>query len=314
MKNKVLNENNIIAAAAAICAAVMVAFPEVTESGAKSAIAIWLNSVVPVLLPFFIFADFIKRTADMERLPVRVYPAVMAILSGYPMGAKITGDLVKSGVLSPEKGRHILSYSLVTGPAFILGTIGLFIGSSKAALIVAVAHYLGAVCNGLMWQCKDGTCLERVEKRRNSETFKNNNILDNFTDAILAGFRAMAIVLAYLILFMILAELVENTGILGVLPGTASSSFFKGILEMTMGISALGMCDISIGQKVVLTSFLVSFGGMSVIGQSLSVSGGGWLHFSELLRIKLSHGLLAGIIAAAVIILGNAVFPGEFLV
>ena len=58
MKNKVLNENNIIAAAAAICAAVMVAFPEVTESGAKSAIAIWLNSVVPVLLPFFIFADF----------------------------------------------------------------------------------------------------------------------------------------------------------------------------------------------------------------------------------------------------------------
>ena len=47
----------LIVAAAAGFAAAMVAFPAVTEAGAKSAISIWLNSVVPVLLPFFIFAD-----------------------------------------------------------------------------------------------------------------------------------------------------------------------------------------------------------------------------------------------------------------
>ena len=72
---------NLIVGAAAFYAAVMVAFPEVTEAGSKSAISIWLNSVVPVLLPFFIFADFFKRTADVEKLPVRVYPMVMAFLS-----------------------------------------------------------------------------------------------------------------------------------------------------------------------------------------------------------------------------------------
>ena len=55
------NSKKLILAAAAFFAAAMVVFPSVTESGSKSAIIIWANAIVPVLLPFFIFADFIKR-------------------------------------------------------------------------------------------------------------------------------------------------------------------------------------------------------------------------------------------------------------
>ena len=51
------NSKNLILAAAAFFAAAMVVFPSVTESGSKSAIIIWANAIVPVLLPFFIFAD-----------------------------------------------------------------------------------------------------------------------------------------------------------------------------------------------------------------------------------------------------------------
>ncbi|MBR6585076.1 MAG: hypothetical protein IKK69_05235 [Firmicutes bacterium] len=293
MKKNVLKENNIIAAAAMFFAAVMVAFPAITEAGAKSAISIWLNSVVPVLLPFFIFADFIKRTADMERLPVKVYPLVMAFLSGYPMGAKIVGDMVKQGVLTGSEGRYVLSYSLVTGPAFILGTVGAFLGSSQAAAIVAIGHYAGAVCNGMMWKS------DIVVKSRNITTKqRRENNLDCFTDAILAGFRAMAIILAYLILFMIGADLLEMVGLLDLLPGEHWRSFAKGLIEMTVGTCALGMCNINLRLKTVLTAFIISFGGLSVIGQSLSVSGGGWLGLTELIKIKITHGLLAGTIAA----------------
>ena len=51
------NSKNLILAAAAFFATAMVVFPSVTESGSKSAIIIWANAIVPVLLPFFIFAD-----------------------------------------------------------------------------------------------------------------------------------------------------------------------------------------------------------------------------------------------------------------
>ena len=138
----------MILAAAAFFAAAMVVFPSVTESGSKSAIIIWANAIVPVLLPFFIFADFIKRTGNLQRLPVQLYPLLIAVLSGYPMGAKIVGDLVGDGTLSRARGREVLSYSLVTGPAFLMGTIGAFLGSTRAALIIMLAHYLGALLNG----------------------------------------------------------------------------------------------------------------------------------------------------------------------
>jgi len=281
-------------------AAVMVAFPSVTEAGSKTAISIWLNSVVPVLLPFFIFADFIRRTADPERIPARVYPFIAAFLSGYPMGAKVTGDMVKEGAVSPERGKHILSYSLVTGPAFILGTVGAFFGSSQAAAIVALAHYLGAFCNGLFWRVggskNDNLWLADTHGKR-----KNNNYLDDFTDSILAGFRAMALVLAYIMRFMIGTQLLDSLGLFSLMPGAEWEAFAKGIFEMTIGTNAVGMCNIPLGLKVVMAAFIVSFGGLSVIGQSLSVSGGGWINLIQIVKIKLTHGLIAGIIAAVMV-------------
>lgn len=311
MKRNILNENRIIITVALVFAAAMVAFPAVTETGSKSAISIWLNSIVPVLLPFFIFADFIKRTADMTRIPVRAYPVVMAFLSGYPMGAKIVGDLVKDGILSIREGENVISYSLVTGPAFILGTIGAFLGNTRAAAFVAIAHYLGAACNGLMW--RSGLEHQNIKICRPHRTIvsgqsKNNNILDNFTDAILAGFRAMAIILAYLILFMIAAELLEITGVFGILHGQEWQAAAKGLMEMTIGANHIGMCNISMGFKVVLVSFIISFGGLSVIGQSVSVAAGSGLTLKTILKVKMTHGLFAGVIAAIMIFLESTVF------
>ena len=83
------NRNKLILALVTVFTAAMVLFPQVTEAGSKSAIIIWANSIVPVLLPFFIFSDFIKRTGNLEKLPPRIYSLAVACLSGYPMGARV---------------------------------------------------------------------------------------------------------------------------------------------------------------------------------------------------------------------------------
>ena len=67
---------------------------------------------------------------------------------------------------------------------------------------------------------------------------------------------------------------------------------------MTVGSNMIGICDISIGLKTVLTSFIISFGGLSVIGQSVSMASGSGLGLGTILQIKLTHGLIAGILAA----------------
>ena len=82
MKDRKLIVNKLVVACASFFAFAMVVFPDITEAGSKTAIIIWANSIVPVLLPFFIFSDFIKRTGDLKKLPPRIYPFVMAFLSG----------------------------------------------------------------------------------------------------------------------------------------------------------------------------------------------------------------------------------------
>lgn len=300
MKRKIPN-NNLITAAACFFAVCMVAFPNITESGSKSAIIIWANSIVPILLPFFIFADFIKRVGNPERLPLRIYPFIIAFMSGYPVGAKAVGDLVKSGSLSADRGIAVLSYSLVTGPAFILGTIGAFLGSYRAAFAVAVAHYTAAILNGIFYRCENKERKSVSGKAKKLPTSQRTqaaaNPLESFSAAISSGFKSMAVILAYLIIFMIAIDLLEAAGVFGLLKNEALSSTAKGLLEMTAGSSMLGMCDINLKTKTMLSAFIVSFGGLSVIGQSVSMTAGSGIRPFKIFEIKLTHGLLAGIIA-----------------
>lgn len=307
MRNKKLLLNKIVVSAAACFALAMIIFPEVTEEGAKMAIILWLNAIVPVLLPFFIFSDFIKRSGDLAKLPPRIYPFIMGFLSGYPMGAKVTGDYVREGRLALAEGRAILSYSMVTGPAFILFTVGQFIGSSRAAALVAAAHYAGALVNGFFYrQGKVRTGRKPAAKPKTPRTSittrtpvtpVKSDYMENFTAAILGGFKAMAIILAYLIVFYIGIDLASRAGLFAAIDNKTVCACLKGLLEMTIGTNQVGMCDIGIEYKTVLAAMLVSFGGFSVAGQSASMTRNSGLGLKDILLMKLTHGMLAAIFA-----------------
>ena len=297
MKKKDLNDNLFIAGAI-IFALSMVAFPSVTEAGSKEAIIIWANSIVPVLLPFFIFADFIKRTGVVNRAPQKIYPFIMAFLSGYPMGAKVVGDLVSCRRMSCSEGRFVLSYSLVTGPAFIFGTINSFLGNTKAAIIVAIAHYSGAIINGLLYRkTSEETKFTRNDFEKREFDLESQSRLESFTASIASGFKAMAMILAYLIIFMIGIELISKVGLFSLFSSESASAFAKGLLEMTVGANYVCLANAAMQLKTAMVSFIISFGGLSVVGQSSSMLGGSGINGLDVIKIKFSHGLISGIIS-----------------
>lgn len=291
--SRVTLKEKLIFALTAIFAASMVFFTENTENGTKVAIIIWLNSIVPVLLPFFIFSDFIKRTGMLQILPPQTYSFAAAFLSGYPTGAKIVADYLNGKEITKQEGKYILSYSLVTGPAFIIFTIGEFIGSREGAVIVAIAHYSAAFLNSLAYRVP-------LQKRRKTNTSVTVNYLSGFTNAIFEGFRAMTIILAYLMFFNILINMAGEAGLWRAIGNETLSAVLTGLMEMTVGINAIGMCYISMKFKIILAAFIVSFGGLSVIGQSASIASGSGITFADIVKIKISHGLWAGIVATLI--------------
>ena len=255
----------------------------------------WANSIVPVLLPFFIFSDFIKETGDLHRLSPHVYPFIIAFLSGYPMGAKVVGDYVRNENVNLQQGKYILSYSLVTGPAFIIFTTGNLIGSTKAAVLVAISHYFGAFLNKNFYYTT-----KKVTKKH---TFvpKTLDYMENFSRAIANGFRAMATILAYLMFFTIAINMMDFLGLFSAIDNQLIAATLKGIFEMTLGINYVGLCDAEIKIKTILASALVSFGGFSVIGQSAAMTKNTGIGILDILEIKITHGLIAGILATLLV-------------
>ncbi|MFQ9892980.1 MAG: hypothetical protein ACLRWH_07420 [Emergencia sp.] len=295
---KFFEKNKIVIGGAVLCCLIMVTYPEVTAQASKEAISLWLNAVVPTLLPFFFVANFLKKTGVVGRISPKVYPFAMALLSGYPMGARIAGDGYREGRLSVEQLRWILSYSMITGPAFLIGAVGVeFLGSHGLGIIIAVCHYAGAFLNSLFY---GGVSVigQSVPKRSQRRTDNYYNIL---TDAMLDSFQSIAIILAYIMIFMIATDLIQFSGVLSLLPTAESAAVVKGMLELTVGCNALRMCQSSAAVKAVIASFIVTFGGFSVLGQSMSMLRDCNIRFTEILVMKLSHGVISGILTFAAV-------------
>lgn len=291
---KLIGKNKIVIGGAILCCLIMVAFPEVTATASKEAINLWLNSIVPTLLPFFIVANFLKKTGIVNKISPKVYPFAMALLSGYPMGARITGDYYRDGMIDKDQLKWILSYSMVTGPAFLIGAVGVeFLGSHKLGVILAASHYLSALVNSSFYGL--GTSSKKPVKgktQRRSESYYN--IL---TDAIIDSFRSIAIVLAYIIMFMIATDLLQFSGLLNFAASPEMAAVVKGCLEMTVGCNSLMICGCGDAIKTTLASFMVTFGGLSVAGQSMSMLRNCDIGFGQICKMKLTQGIISGVFA-----------------
>jgi len=101
-------------------------------------LSLWVNSVVPSLLPFFIATNILAKTSVVPFLgkllhkimrPLFNVPGegafalLMGIISGYPMGAKIVSDFKSKGICNDVECERLLSFTNNSGPLFIIGTV-----------------------------------------------------------------------------------------------------------------------------------------------------------------------------------------------
>ena len=116
----------------------LVIVPEVSISACLTGINVWATSILPALFPFFFFtkmlgdlgfityisrcvAPLTKRLFNTSGISSYVY--LMSILSGYPVGAKITSDLYENKIIDLGEAHRIVTFTSTSGPLFILGVM-----------------------------------------------------------------------------------------------------------------------------------------------------------------------------------------------
>lgn len=289
-----LNRKRIWAASllTLICCLLMVIFPTTALFSARKGISLWLGNVLPALLPFFICANFLQNIGVIRFLKSGVFPFAMSVLSGYPMGAKIVGDLKRGGEISLDEAKRLMSFCNTSGPAFMVGAVGAgMLGSGTLGGIIAISHYAGALINGMIYG-------RIIGAESSSSALKpasiDKSMQESFTEAILMSFKSLGIVLAYIVLFMFITDLLHLSGVLSLFEGQALRALIKGFFEMTVGCGAVAECTAITGSvKCILCSFIMAWGGLSVMGQTMSMLSGTGISMGYLFLSKLTHGLFS---------------------
>ena len=135
---------------------------------AKDAFMLWVNNVIPSLLPFFICIDLLKHTSFIKIIGKLLTPIMkplfgvpgsgafaiaMGITSGYPTGAKVSAELYSKNECNKTEAERLLAFTNTSGPLFIIGAVGIgLFQSHQIGLLLLLTHFLASLTVGLIFR------------------------------------------------------------------------------------------------------------------------------------------------------------------
>lgn len=281
---------------------VMLCFPKETLSGASDGLLLWFQIVLPTLLPFFIFTNLLIHTNSIIYISYLCGPilqrlfcvsqngsfAVLAgFLCGYPVGAKVTADLVKTNRISLSEGKYLLSFCNNTSPAFIISYIVMQnIKDESLLLPTLIILYLSPILCSFLFRKYYKITSSRIE----SDNLQNTTLqfrFEIFDFSIMNAFENITKVGGYIILFSILFSLGNKLPITHLLP----------FLEITNGIPCIVNTFTDFNTSYVLLLALSSFGGVCAIAQTNSMLGDSKLSITPYTIEKLITTMVTSLLA-----------------
>lgn len=298
MKYFFSHRNFIPGAFALICIFLLLCFPGAAAEAAGESVETWLKVILPTLLPFSILSGFFLQTGAAGRIFQKIplgrwlgfsehftYVFCMSLVSGYPMGARLTADLYEQKRISSEEAARMVNAASTSGPSFLMAgvAVGMF-RREELAWILLLSHVLSALitarCNGRFPQ-------SRFSSASAIPPMKNPGML--FLSSVGSAVNSMLIILGSMVLFHTLSAAAGEL-MRWILPGNWElfSIIFSGILEFSTGCKAASALELS--QALPLIAFFCGFGSFSVYLQTLALTAKSCILPHRLLRSKFLQG------------------------
>lgn len=295
----------------------------------KSGLALWANSVVPSLFPFFVATELLMHTNIVTQLGnilnrymkplfnIRgegAFAFIMGIISGYPVGAKIATNFRQNNICTKEECERLLSFTNNSGPLFIIGTVGiLMFKNTTIGILLFITHILACFTVGIIfrfWKRKETS--SNFSKPTNFSSSKNKtvsfyNLGEVLAESITSSTSTILLIGGFVVIFSSIISILKTSGTLNILSSLMAPLFhtlnidtafisplLSGFLEITNGINIISniACK-KLSINIIFTAFLLGFGGISVLLQVLSITSKTDLSIKPYLYGKLLHGLLA---------------------
>lgn len=240
---------------------------------------IWFNTLVPSMLPMFIISDILINYNFTKYIPNKIINFIskifnisnnatlivlLSLVSGFPLNAMNIITSYNNNLIAKKEAEHLLLFNHFPNPLFVLNTVGvLYLNNNKYGVIILISTYLSSIILGILVRNKNtltnNNCITKSSK---SQTFT-----EIFSSSIKKSINSLLMISVTVCLFLILSTLIINIFHLN----SYLALGIKGILEMTMGLEHLSKMNISNIFKVILSSSIISFGGLSIHMQVISI-------------------------------------------
>lgn len=282
-------------------------FPQQAVEAASNGLLLWFHTIIPTLLPFIILSSLLIKLNAIPYLTSFIFPlfhklfglskngcyaVLIGFLCGYPMGAKITADLLREEKISALEAQFLLSFCNNVSPMFSLSFI---IQTSlkcpeKTIPVLCILYlppFLYAFCRRRLFF----PCETSFEGKQNEPAAKNQLKSISFSvidSSIMNGFATVTKLGGYIILFSIISMIILTIP----LQGSYLKYALISLTEITCGTQTV--CQSNLPEKLKFLFVLAgsSFGGFSSAAQTNSMITGTGLKIGNYLLSKTGTMLL----------------------
>lgn len=256
---------------------------------------LWFTKMIPALFPFMILSGIMVRLQLTEGFSMVLYPIInplfhirknvcyviiMGFLCGFPMGAKVTYDLLKRDMITQREAEYLLAFCNNIGPVYfcsfvlpLLGrklTLPYLVGMYGLPLLYGIAlRYTKfkdlSIQSVVVGQKNDLTCCSEEQHRL--------SLLEQIDDSIISAIESILLLGGYMVLFN-LCNLIPHVIFENIQNIFSNISFnittqlpviIAPFLEITGGLNLLG------DRFPFITLIMLPFGGLSCIAQTYSI-------------------------------------------
>ncbi|MCX4305791.1 MAG: hypothetical protein OSJ69_08300 [Acetatifactor sp.] len=288
---------------------------------------LWFKKMIPALLPFMILSGVMVRLKLTEKMSMALFPLLgpvyrvrknvvycmmLGFLCGFPMGAKVTSELLERGMLTEKEASYLLAFCNNIGPVYFCSFVLPLLGR-RLTLPYLFGMYGIPLLYGLLLRhtvFRDSLQTESASRGRkqqislpelhacsseNGATPFGRKLLEALDDSIVSSLQSILTLGGYMVLF----------DLMNLLPHLLSgrSPFLAApLLEITGGLSLLG------GGLPLYSLLALSFGGLSCMAQTYSCIKGTGLSMGSYVRHKVILTLLNGCFYLCWLLLSPATF------
>lgn len=249
--------------------------------GIINASILFINKIFPSIFPILIVSDLITSSNIINIIsilfgplfnkafkisPKSAYVYILSMFTGSPSSAKYIKDLLDNKIITKKEAEKILSSSLLYNPILIYNIT--FFLEKKDRIFLIIINIISNILIGL------------INRNKNIDIIDNNISTSSFNliNSISKSINTLLLIYGSIITFSALSNIIP-----------IKHPLLSGILEITNGINMINNYNIIYDYKLLWSSILLSFGGLSIIYQIKSIFKNDALDYSLFYKSRIIH-------------------------